>query len=330
LVNRGGYAKICGSLDFGGEIMRFQTFGGLFLLIFLFLFPAARAQEQQAENSYAEGTTRTAIFDRFPALTECDLRGRLDSFLVALRDNPAAKGYIIFYRGADEAPAQQTDVFAVRVLNLYANHVRLRRFPPERVFTLDGGFRATSMTELWFVPPGGEMPKPSDTIEKPAQPKNKALLVESNIMELPGAEIPEPEESGEETESQQETVENREAKNEVAETETEAETEPEVEFFEWTSGYFAELLKTDKSVKGRVIFYLDETVYDLAKARAIVERGMRNLAKESETDLSRVKIIFGGYRESPEIEFWAVPRGAKKPKPTPEERKSSEELKSEN
>jgi hypothetical protein len=310
--------------------MRLQTFGGLFLLIFLFLFPAARAQEQQAENLYAEGTTQTAIFDRFPALPECDLRGRLDNFLVALRDNPSAKGYMIFYRGADEAPAQQTDVFAGRVLNLYANHVRFRRFPPERIITIDGGFRATRMTELWFVPPSGEIPQPSDTVEKPEQPKNKALMVESNYLELTGAEMPEPEESAEETGVQQEAVENQEAKNEVAEIESEAETEPQEEFFEWTSGYFAELLNNDKSVKGRVIFYLDETEYDLAKARAIVERGMRKSAKETETDLSRVKIIFGGYRESPEIEFWAVPRGAKKPKPTPQKRKIKEELGNEN
>lgn len=313
--------------------MRFQTFGGLFLLIFLFLAPAARAQpqqEQQAENLYAEGTTRTALFDRFPALPECDLRSRLDNFLLTLFKNPSAKGYIIFYRGADEAPAQQTDVFAGRVLNMYSNHVRLRRFPPERVFTIDGGFRASRMTELWFVPPGGEIPQPSDTVEKPEQPKNKAMLVESALMGLPGAMIPEAEESAAETGVQQKTVGNQETKNEIAENESEAETEPEMEFFDWTSGYFAELLKRDKSLTGRVIFYLDETAYDLAKARAIVKRGMRNLAKETETDLSRVKIIFGGYRESPEIEFWAVPRGAKKPKPAPQERKSREELETEN
>ena len=313
--------------------MRVQTFCGLFLLGFLFLFQplaVAAQEERQSENFYTAGTTQTVIFDRFPALPECDLRGRLDNFLVTQHGNPAAKGYIIFYRGADDLPAQQTDVFAERLLNMYSNHVRFRRFPQERVITIDGGFRSARMTELWFVPPGGEIPQPSDTVEKPEQPKNRALLVESNYLELAGAVISEPEETIEETEVQPENVRNQETKNEVAETQTEAETKPEIEFFDWTSSYFAELLKRDKSVKGRVIFYLDETGYDLTKARAIVERGMQTLAKEAETNLNGVKIVFGGYRENTEVEFWIIPRGAKKPKPTPQERKIKEESKTEN
>lgn len=323
--------------------MRFQTFGGLFLLIFLFLFQtAAVVAQEQIENPESPEITQTTKFDDFGPVGDCDLGARLDNFLIALRNYPAAKGYIIFYRGADELPAQQTDEFAGRVLSMYSNHLRFRRFPPERVTTIDGGFRSERVTELWLVPPGGEIPQPSDTVEKPEQPKNKALLIERNYLELAGAEIPEPEESVEETETEvvwDGTVEpvapfkssetNTEKENQTG-AEIEEETAPEEEFFEWTSGYFANILKEDKSARGRVIFYADETVYDLTKARAIVEKGMQNLAKETELDLRRVKIIFGGYREAPEVEFWIVPRGAKKPKPEPQERKIKEEIETEN
>jgi hypothetical protein len=302
--------------------MRFQIFCALFLPGFLFLFQAVAAQEQP-EKPYVPGTTKTSILDRFPPLPECDLRGRLDNFLLALRDNPGAKGYIIFYRGASELPAWQTDAFAERVLYMYSTHVRLRRFPRESVVLIDGGFRSSRMTELWFMPPGGEVPQPSETVEKPVTEKNKALLVESNYLELAGAVIPEPEEVSEET------VGNQETKTEITENQAGEEIEPE-EFFEWTSVYFAEALKKDKSAKGRVIFYADETEYDLTKAREIVERGLLDLSKNTEVNLSRVKIVFGGYRENPEIEFWIIPRGTKKPKPTPQQRKSSEELRVEN
>jgi hypothetical protein len=314
---------------FRGEIMRVQIFCGLFLLSFLVLFQAVAAQEQQSENFYIAGTTKPAIYDRFSTLPECDLRGRLDNFLVTLRDNPGAKGYIIFYRGVDELPGQQTDAFAERVLNLYANHVRLRRFPQERVILIDGGFRSSRMTELWFTPPGGEAPQPSETVEKPVPEKNKALLIESSYLDLAGAEIPEPEELSEETEIREEIVETQETDAELTDNQDGEETEPE-ELFGWTSGYFAKALKEDKSARGRVIFYADETTYDLAKAREIVESGMSDLAKKAEVNLSRVKIVFGGYRELPEIEFWIIPRGSKKPKPTPQQRKVTEEIKTEN
>jgi hypothetical protein len=308
--------------------MRFQIFCGSFLLSFLLLFQAVAAQEQ-LENFYVAGTTKTSLLDRFPALPECDLRGRLDNFLVTLLNNPGAKGYIIFYRGADDLPGQQTDAFAGLILNLYANHVRMRRFPQERVILIDGGFRSSRMTELWFTPPGGEAPQPSETVEKPVTEKNKALLVESSYLDLAGAEIPEPEELSEETETREEIVETQETDAEVPENPEDVETEPE-ELFAWTSDYFAKALKKDKSAKGRVIFYADETTYDLTKAREIVESGMSDLAQKSGVNLSRVKIVFGGYRELPEIEFWIIPRGSKKPKPTPQPRKVTEEIKTEN
>ncbi|HEX8250597.1 MAG TPA: hypothetical protein VF599_20655, partial [Pyrinomonadaceae bacterium] len=178
-------------------------------------------------------------------------------------------------------------------------------------------------------------------------------MVQRNYLDLNEASLPPPEEEiSEETETQEvqeETVENQDVKTETVEnpdikTETETtesqtettqnqaeeETTPEEEIFVWTSAYFAETLNQDKSARGRVIYYADETEYDLTKAREIVEKGMRDLAEKTNLNLSRVKIVFGGYRETPEVEFWIVPRGAKKPKPTPQERKIEEESKTVN
>lgn len=350
LANGERQAKICEAADSVRLIMRIQTICVLFLSAFLFLFQSAAAQEQ-VENSPPSEITQTTKFDEFGPVGDCDLSARLDNFFIALRNYPEAKGYILFYRGADDEPAFQTDSAAVRTLTMYANHIRMRRFPKDRIEMADGGFRASRMTELWLIPPGGEIPQPSDTVEKPVPPKNKALMVQKNYLDLNKAEFPPEEEAVEETETQEvqeenvENVENQDVKTETetvqtetenqteSENQTEAETEPEIEpeeeFFEWTSGYFAEALNEDKSARGRVIYYADETVYDLTKAREIVEKGMRDLAERTNLNLSRVKIVFGGYREYTEVEFWIVPRGAKKPQPTPQERKVTEEIETE-
>lgn len=344
LANRNRQAKISEAAASARLIMRIQTFALVFLLGFLFLFQlnAAAQDDERIASSQPPELTQTSKFDEFGLVGDCDLSARLDNFLIALRNYPEAKGYIIFYRGADDEAVLQTDIYADKVLLMYRNHLRFRRFPGDRIEFIDGGFRAARVTVLWLAPPGGEIPQPSETVEKPEQPKNKAWLAQRNFLELMDAAIPPPEEEEEEaveeTETQeveQETVENQDVTTETetrdAETETETQTEteivPEEEIFEWTSAYFADTLNQDKSVKGRVIYYADEEVYDLAKAREIVEKGMREFAEKTNLNLSRVKIVFGGYREYPAVEFWIVPRGAKKPTPTPEERK---EVRSEN
>jgi hypothetical protein len=71
---------------------------------------------------------------------------------------------------------------------------------------------------------------------------------------------------------------------------------------------------------GVLIFYADDEYYDIQKVEQFVNEGRDNIAKESKIDPRSIKIIFGGYRNSMEAEFWIVPPKGKMPKPTPEER----------
>ena len=65
---------------------------------------------------------------------------------------------------------------------MYQNHIRFRSFDPNRVEIIEGGFRNEQATELWLVPIGAEMPKPSETVAKPKLPKNETFLYDQKTI----------------------------------------------------------------------------------------------------------------------------------------------------
>jgi hypothetical protein len=112
------------------------------------------------------------LFDRFnwfplnPAETDIeygyigylDEKGRYETFVLALRSDPAMRGCVIAYpgrgarRGADRLLAAR-----VKRTILTTNAVGA-----ERVVAVAGALRRPSQTvELWLVPPGSPMPKPT-------------------------------------------------------------------------------------------------------------------------------------------------------------------------
>jgi hypothetical protein len=48
-----------------------------------------------------------------------------------------------------------------------------------------------------------------------------------------------------------------------------------------------------------------------------LEQSKTILVKDYKVSASRIKVMFGGYREAPIMELWIVPRGRHAPIPTP-------------
>ena len=69
-----------------------------------------------------------------------------------------------------------------------------------------------------------------------------------------------------------------------------------------------------------IIFYADDAYYDIGKVQSHVEDGKRRIAEAAQISPDKIKVVFGGYRNSIETEFWIVPKKGKMPTPTPEER----------
>lgn len=319
--------------------MRLQiVLAALILFTFSIFAPAQQesvANLQTEQNNYPE----TRLFDEFGPTSHCDLGARIQNVYVEISQNPGTRAYIIVYRGADSLPAQQTEAAAERQINRIKQQIEFMNLNAELLELVDGGFRKnnTILNEVWIVPKGGAIPKPSATVEKSKLPVDKAYKVDESGFYVSEAQIVQPETvADEETVSSSEenpatmeevTEENapiENSENPAEETSEMSEYSEEYDPYDWISDYFAEQFRGDKKLRGVVIFYTDETEYDFAKLRTNIDEGLRKSAEKSRVDLSGVKVIYGGYRKHSKIEFWIVPPGAKEPQPTPEEKIASE------
>jgi hypothetical protein len=315
------------------------------------------------EPEKSEKSFQAQKFDAFGPLTQCDFSGRLDNFLVALRNDPEATGYIILYQGREVLPAEyDSPVNAARVRNYF----RFRRFDVSRITLVNGGFREEVATELWLVPKDAEPPTPTDTVEKPEIPTGKTFLYDRNYLPdgedsvanldeyvLPAVKARqeaeerawiEEQEQEEQRQNEEPSVETESEKTPDATEETETPTGPESEVveeeepeiegptpeeieeakFSWINERFGGMIATDKDARGVIIFYADEEYYDVGKLRAYIEEGKRRIADAAKLSPAKIKVVFGGYRSNPQTEFWIVPKKGERPKPTPEERETEE------
>lgn len=87
--------------------------------------------------------------DEFDALSNDDIRGRLDNFFITLQNNPTDRGYIINYGTARQIAARE---------RLIQNHIRFRRFDASRITMVRG--EGDIKTKLYRVPSGAEDPMP--------------------------------------------------------------------------------------------------------------------------------------------------------------------------
>jgi len=97
-----------------------------------------------------------------------DERGRYEAFVLALRSDPGARGCVIAYakrgnrRGTDRRLATR-----IKYTIVTTNAVGV-----ERIVALGGGSRPQQEVELWIVPPGSPLPKPTPT-RRPARRKKR-------------------------------------------------------------------------------------------------------------------------------------------------------------
>jgi hypothetical protein len=97
-----------------------------------------------------------------------DEKGRYEAFVLALRSDPSLRGYVIAYatrrarRGTDSRIASRVkrDIVTTHAIG------------PQRITARAGGHRRPEQTvELWVVPPGSPLPKPTRYV---APPKRRA------------------------------------------------------------------------------------------------------------------------------------------------------------
>ena len=99
-------------------------------------------------------------FDEYGNTAFKDEKAHLNKFGKQLQNEPESRGYIITYgrrRGrAGEAQAHAHHARSYLVKTYAIN--------PERIVTVDGGFRTNLEVELWLMPTGAQPPKPTPTV----------------------------------------------------------------------------------------------------------------------------------------------------------------------
>ena len=112
--------------------------------------------------------------DEYGKLMPKDEEARLDNFMIELMSDPAAQAHIISYNASTSRPgdAQKAADRAKDYL------IRKRGLDPSRVVTVTGGSREKPTVELWIVPAGAALPKPTPTVtpsvSKPTSPAKPA------------------------------------------------------------------------------------------------------------------------------------------------------------
>jgi hypothetical protein len=133
----------------------------------------------------AQAKPNLELYDEMAALNCSEVRLRTDTFLIKLRDEPEATGYIVFYAG--ETPIQ----FSFYE-NAFKSHVKMRRFPENHVKFINGAPREEFKVEFW-ISRNGDKPtveeKPSSLILNPDKSRYLFAADWLNILKHEGGRL---------------------------------------------------------------------------------------------------------------------------------------------
>lgn len=203
-----------------------------------------------------------------------ELMARLDAFFMALQNEPTAKGYIVFY--GDET-IEGTNFSYIRYLTeFYPKH----RFDEKRFFLLRGANQDNMKIQFWIVPSGANPPQP-----------------ESNFVSRKITS----------------TIRFDKGRADFNKDSGKLDIYSNGFFnlgcdFAPNQNVFAKTLLSNDELTGYLLIYT-KSGKNKKYADRIASFALKELTKTYKVPRNRLKIIYGGNREEPEIEFWFVPKG---------------------
>lgn len=95
-----------------------------------------------AETPTVESSSK--LIDEFEKINTGEIKARLDSYFIALNNDPNSQGYIVIYGSTKEVLAREKQI---------KSYVAARRFDLSRVKFIKGSARKVIKTELWVNSP---------------------------------------------------------------------------------------------------------------------------------------------------------------------------------
>lgn len=219
--------------------------------------------------------TEARLIDEFGKLCSEDLAARYDVYLGDLLKNPAVTAYIVFH---GDKSIEGTNLNFIAALT---NYLKVRGFDASRFKILRGENQDEMFTQFWLVPAGASPPK----------------IENDFVMEKISATI-------------------RFDKSWADFYKPLGKTEIYSNYFtDWgcdfspNVGEFSRVLLSDENLTGYLVIYGNKK----SRAEKVVKFAVNDLIKNHKIPRNRLKTIYGGESEEPQIEFWFVPKNDKPP-----------------
>jgi hypothetical protein len=126
--------------------------------------------------SFSAFSQEAKLFEKFEIGATCEgVKRRLDNFAQELKNQPNAKGYIVYY-GGRYYPILKSNRKLKNSLpragesktrtKLYESYLLINKaIETARLYLLDGGFREEYEVELWIVPVNAKLPELKPTVK---------------------------------------------------------------------------------------------------------------------------------------------------------------------
>lgn len=209
---------------------------------------------------------------------------KLDYFLVELHKNPDAKGYVVF--NGKTAQEGKNLLYLEEPLK----YIRFRGFDINRIVTVRGENKDKMTMQFWIVPNGAKTP----TVEK--------NLIKEKIDSTTRFDV---------------------AWADWHKWNNSEWTIYSHSFVEWgcemdlNMKAFAETLRSQSNLTGYLIVY-PKFGKGKNQAKKVTDFAVKELTQQHKISKERLKIIYGGNRNEPQLELWLVPNGNKPPMPNPD------------
>lgn len=236
-------------------------------------------------SGFGQESPKAHLYDEFGKICSEDFMARYDGYLVSLYNDPNSTGYVLFY--GDETLEGRN----LNFLNALKKHPEMRKFDKSRFVFRRGENRPQMHIQFWIVPAGAEAPA---TGKEFVQEK----IVTTTLFDKNWADFYRNE---------------YDRKLEIYEPgflDLGCEFSPNVR-------EFADILLSNPDLNGYLVVY---TKFGKGAKRGnqVAAFAVTDLMKNYKVPRNRLKTIYGGNREKPEIELWFVPKGDKPPVPKPD------------
>jgi hypothetical protein len=248
---------------------------------FLFAFLISLAAFQFC---FSQEKPKAVLLDEFGKFCSEEFSARLDAYISELFNNPTSAGYIVFY-GEKTLPEAKNQHYS----NATKYLTRFRRIDMSRIMILRGENRNEMLTQFWIVPVGAIPPKPEKAFVE-------SKITSTKLFDNGYADF------------------NRDAGNLDIYVNGFLDLGCD---FSPNRDAFAKILLSNRNLNGYLIIYT-KSGKGRKRAAQVANFALKELIRDFNVPRIRLKTLYGGNREAPEIEFWLVPKNDKPPVPKPD------------